>query len=118
MDQEASHKHHSRHRQSLLAVSRRSSAVRMMELGSTSPGDPIDIPAIVPPNMMNMNRSNNVVKKQPSLSMMLTENAKKILPGRKMSIDEIEYEQCRLEPKVENRIVIINDEVLGQQSLK
>jgi len=31
--------------------------------------------------------------------------------GRKMSIDDIEIEQCKLEPKVEGRIVIINDEV-------
>lgn len=84
----------------------------MMEMVSTSPGEPIDIPVV--PSAMPITRATSVVKKQPSLSMMLSDNAKKA-PGRKMSIDEIEFEQCRLEPKTENRIVIINDEVLGQR---
>ena len=95
-----------------------------MEMGSTSPiVDPIDIP-IVPSVLPIVSRTSvggvppSVVagRKQasPSLSMILSESIKKPI-GRKMSIDEIEYEQCRLEPKTENRIVIINDEVLGRR---
>lgn len=83
----------------------------MMEMGSTSPGEPIDIPVV--PSALPMTRPSSGVKKQSSISLMLTDGSKKV-PGRKMSIDEIEYEQCRLEPKTENRIVIINDEVLGR----
>lgn len=29
----------------------------------------------------------------------------------KTSIDKVEYEQCKLEPKVEDRIIVLTDEV-------
>lgn len=88
----------------------------MLELGSTgSPGDPIDIP-IVPPSLpIRTSVIGNGVRKQPSLSMILSQDSVKKPMGRKMSIDEIEYEQCRLEPKIESRIVIINDEVKSRR---
>lgn len=110
-------KPYSRHRQSLMALSRRSSAVKMLEMGSTSPGEPIDIPIVTSGNMspssplMHRNSVITSAKKQSStFSLMDGINNYKKSP-RKMSIDEIEYEQCRLEPKIEGRIIIINDEV-------
>lgn len=33
------------------------------------------------------------------------------LQDKQTSIDKVEYEQCKLEPKVENRIIILTDEV-------
>ena len=102
---DASHHHHTRHRQSLVAVSRRHSAVKMMEMGSSlTPGD--STPATNVSTSPVHRNSFMGVKKIPSV-----DSSRILQNGRKMSIDEIEIEQCRLEPKIEGRIIIINDEV-------
>jgi 5'-nucleotidase len=100
--------HQTRHRQSLICVSRRHSVVKMHEMGGNgSPGEPASMP--VPQN-------NSVHARSPSISrrgLSVESAARKSLAsmGRKTSIDEIEFEQCRLEPKIEGRILILTDEV-------
>lgn len=101
---DASHHHHTRHRQSLVAVSRRHSTVKMMEMGSMSPGE---LAPQVTLSTSPVHRGSLLgMKKIPSV-----DSSRLLTNGRKMSIDEIESQQCRLEPKIEGRIVIINDEV-------
>lgn len=98
----------------------------MMDMGSNSPGEPIDIPIVpnnsLPPNVRIMGpggppATGMTGRRQQSLGLIMNDSLKRSptggpVTGRRMSIDEIKYEQCRLEPKIENRIVIINDEVL------
>lgn len=101
--------HQTRHRQSLICVSRRHSVVKMYEMGGASPGEP----AVTPPppgstgsNALTQHR-NSIAKKGLNL------DTRKPIRERKTSIDEIEFEQCRLEPRLEGRIVIISNEVNG-----
>lgn len=102
--------HQSRHRQSLICVSRRHSVVKMYEMGGSSPGEPVVAqPPSVTANALVQHR-NSVAKKGLNL------DTRKPIRERKTSIDEIEFEQCRLEPRVEGRIVIITDEVNGRKN--
>lgn len=69
----------------------RHSVVKMFEEGS--------LPSRAPP-----------LKRGMSLDAVGKRNLFK-LQQDKTSIDKVEYEQCKLEPKVEDRIIILTDEV-------
>ncbi|XP_054710745.1 trifunctional nucleotide phosphoesterase protein YfkN-like [Uloborus diversus] len=92
--------HKSRHRQSLVCLSRRHSVVKMFEECSQStPRAPL--------------------KRGVSLDAMAKRNLFKFQDkSSKTSIDKVEYEQCKMEPKVEARIVILTDEVKDQLERK
>ncbi|XP_025830788.1 uncharacterized protein LOC108743363 isoform X2 [Agrilus planipennis] len=81
-------KRHSKHRQSLVTLSRRHSLVKMLE------GSELDGP---PP----LRRSNSI---ETSMSPQITRLV------RKASLDDLEDESCQLAPKVENRIIIIDSD--------
>ncbi|KAI1285501.1 Trifunctional nucleotide phosphoesterase protein YfkN [Halotydeus destructor] len=96
--------HHTRHRQSLLAVSRRTSVAKMHDMGGNSQVE----------SMMDATMPSTVIPKSPNFGARKNNYVDSVrkASGRKISVDEIEFEQCRLEPKVENRIIILTDEVL------
>ncbi|CAL1300324.1 unnamed protein product [Larinioides sclopetarius] len=81
--------HKSRHRQSLVCLSRRHSVVKMFEESS--------VPSARAP-----------LKRGFSLDAVAKRNLFK-LQQDKTSIDKVEHEQCRLEPKNEGRIMILTD---------
>ncbi|KFM65856.1 5'-nucleotidase, partial [Stegodyphus mimosarum] len=89
--------HKSRHRQSLICLSRRHSVVKMFEESSQ--------PTARAP-----------LRRGFSLDAVAKRNLFKMQD--KTSIDKIEYEQCKLEPKIEGRIIILSDEVKEQLEKK
>ncbi|RWS24370.1 trifunctional nucleotide phosphoesterase protein YfkN-like protein [Leptotrombidium deliense] len=95
-----SSKYQTHHRQSLVCVSRRHSIVKMHEMGSSL--------GIEPTTIVTTQASSRNYKKSISL-----ENRKSLVGNRRLSIDDIEHEQCKLEPKVEGRIILINDQILN-----
>lgn len=86
------------HRQSLVCVSRRTSVVKMHEINSFNDVDstkPDGSPHRFP------------LKKGLSLDAAAKRNML-----RSSSLESIEYEQCKLEPKIESRIRILTNEVI------
>ncbi|GIY98572.1 trifunctional nucleotide phosphoesterase protein YfkN [Caerostris extrusa] len=90
--------HKSRHRQSLICLSRRHSVVKMFEESSQ--------PSTRAP-----------LKRGFSLDAVAKRNLFK-LQQDKTSIDKVEHEQCKLEPKSEGRIMILTDQVKEQLEKK
>ncbi|GFY40213.1 hypothetical protein TNIN_453771 [Trichonephila inaurata madagascariensis] len=88
----------SRHRQSLICLSRRHSVVKMFEESSQ--------PSTRAP-----------LKRGFSLDAVAKRNLFK-LQQDKTSIDKVEHEQCKLEPKPEGRIMILTDQVKEQLEKK
>lgn len=87
-----------RHRQSLICVSRRHSVVKMFEMGGGSPGEAVNINSSPMPLVLpNIRRS--------------PDPGRRVSRSRRTSIDEIEFEQTKLEPKIEGRILILTEEV-------
>lgn len=111
---------HTRHRQSLFCVSRRSSVAKMHD--GIHSGQSSNIVANVETsngsnNLTNPSHRNSVMKKS-QIFHSTESNAIRKNSTRKLSVGEIEYEQCKLEPKVEGRIVVITDEVTKGPHLK
>ncbi|GJQ79237.1 hypothetical protein Trydic_g5481 [Trypoxylus dichotomus] len=86
-------KKHSKHRQSLVTLSRRHSLVKTLD------GTELDGP---PP----LRRCSTVETSHQGLRI-----------SRRASLDDLEQESCRLTPKIENRIVLLNDEEVRQELL-
>lgn len=127
---DSAHHYHTRHRQSLFCVSRRSSVAKMHE-GATSTATSHNIinstgqmSNIIESSSSNGSSSCNsiinnnpshrnsvILKKSQSIFHSTESNAIRKCSTRKLSLGEIEYEQCKLEPKVEGRIVIVSNEV-------
>ncbi|XP_026728619.1 uncharacterized protein LOC113494469 isoform X2 [Trichoplusia ni] len=76
----------SKHRQSLVTLSRRHSLVKMLEGGELSGPPPL-------------RRASSAAEPAPPAPHRLT---------RRASLDDLEQQTCELAPKVENRIIIIN----------
>ncbi|KAJ8975213.1 hypothetical protein NQ317_000211 [Molorchus minor] len=89
-------KKHSKHRQSLVTLSRRHSLVKMLD------GSELDGP---PP----LRRASTV---ESSSSPPMHHTSRLI---RRASLDDLEQETCQLTPKIEQRIVIINNEEKRQE---
>ncbi|KAL1115309.1 hypothetical protein AAG570_007340 [Ranatra chinensis] len=85
----------SKHRQSLVTLSRRHSLVKMLD------GEELDGPS--PLKRHGGMGGGDAGGQQPSAKPMLT---------RRASLDDLEYETCLLAPKVERRIVKINPQVI------
>lgn len=96
---------HTHHRQSLICLSRRASVVKMHEITTTHN----DINASY---VSGENVHRPLLKKGVSLDATARRNVLK----RGSSLDSIEYEQCRLEPKVEGRITVMTEEVKKNMS--
>ncbi|KAK6633160.1 hypothetical protein RUM43_012904 [Polyplax serrata] len=90
---------HSKHRQSLVTLSRRHSLVRTLDAGDGPPvlRDSIGKASVSPSNKhMSNNRSNS--------------SSVKTRLSRRASFDDLEQESCELTPRVEGRIVLLTDE--------
>lgn len=101
---------HTRHHQSIVPVSRRHSSVFDPSLLPPPPVETSPLSSSSPSST-----SGSPLQKNPLLSKMRhlsLDSSRKNPSGRRLSIEDIEMEQCKLEPKVEGRIVIINDEVI------
>jgi len=107
--------HHTRHRQSLVALSRRTSVVKMHEMGSSMTEIQVDavVPSSTPPSS-HPSSAKGSLKRGMSIDTARKTLSAAPFGGSRLSVDEIELTQCRLEPKVENRIVILTKEILAQ----
>ncbi|XP_071038162.1 trifunctional nucleotide phosphoesterase protein YfkN isoform X2 [Parasteatoda tepidariorum] len=92
--------HKTRHRQSLVCLSRRHSVVKMFEDSSQT-------------------SSRAPLKRGLSLDAVAKRNLFKLQDkSSKTSIDKVEHEQCRLEPKADGRIIVLTDVVREQLERK
>jgi len=82
--------------------------VKLYEMSASSPGEPS---TTVPASLLNHN-SHKAAPLIKSKGLSFDSSRKSL--GRKTSIDEIEFEQCRLEPRCEGRILVFTDEVREQ----
>ncbi|KAJ8926041.1 hypothetical protein NQ315_009896 [Exocentrus adspersus] len=90
-------KKHSKHRQSLVTLSRRHSLVKMLDCSE------LDGP---PP----LRRASTVESSVSSPPMHHTSRL-----TRRASLDDLEQESCQLTPKIEQRIIVINNEEKRQE---
>ncbi|KAG1650224.1 Trifunctional nucleotide phosphoesterase protein YfkN [Nymphon striatum] len=90
---------HSRHRQSLICLSRRSSFVKSMEAEHHSTGF-----------SHHLNASPNPTNIQRGVSLDITAKRQMML-RRQPSLDDVEREQCKLAPHVDGRIQIFTPEL-------
>ncbi|RWS06235.1 trifunctional nucleotide phosphoesterase protein YfkN-like protein [Dinothrombium tinctorium] len=94
---------HTHHRQSLVALSRRHSIIKMHEMAHSVAAD----------SLINTISNAHPPHRQCKRSISL-DPRRSLTNNRRISIDDIEYEQCKLEPKVEGRIMIVTEEILMQ----
>lgn len=85
-------RHRTRHRQSLVCLSRRHSVVKMFEESTQQ-------------------TSRAPLRRGVSLDAVARRS---LFQMQQSSIDKVEHDQCKLEPRVEKRIVILTDEVRDQ----
>ncbi|XP_054165032.1 trifunctional nucleotide phosphoesterase protein YfkN-like [Oppia nitens] len=91
------------HRQSLVCLSRRTSVVKMHDIGS------LDLNSMTQ-SFHETRHDNTQLRGQ--LKKVMSLDGRRSTLTRCPSFENIEYEYCKLEPKVEGRIIILTEEIL------